>query len=174
MSPAKQQERGPDRHDHRRHRAPSANFHGSLPRVIFDPASAIILDMGRRLREARRGVALATALLLMLFLLVVGVAMLSLLEQDVRHAGREAETSQAYYLALSGAEYQRAHPSDPGPGQRKTLDLGQSVRAKRLDISVAADGTVTSRGYLLDSDGKVVCERTVVMPAGDRMRMYER
>ncbi len=125
-----------------------------------------------RPRSRPRGVALATALLLIMFLLVVGIGYLSLIERDLRFAGHQVQSSQAYYLAVSGLEYGRYHYPDllaNGP-----QDLTNWPGNQRLRVSVIPDRTITSEAIVMDLDGRrVLARRRLVAPKGKLAKAYD-
>ena len=119
-----------------------------------------------------RGIALITALMFISFLLVVGLAFMTMIQMDYSFARQEEARRQAYFLAESGIEYFRQRPSSftVGVTQQLSLPLGDPNHIFRLTLS--ADGTVRSEGELR-SGSKVLARRVLVAPQGKFARMYD-
>ena len=125
------------------------------------------------MNQGRRGVAMITALLLAIFLLVLGLAFLTFTEQDYRFAGQQNNSTEAYYLAVSGVEYYRARPATFTTGTAQVFSMPPGDPHDRFEVTVEADGTVRSRGFLVNSSGDTVSERTLVAPQGDFSKLYD-
>lgn len=124
----------------------------------------------------RRGGAMAMALLVMVVLLILGTSFLMFLERDYRGAGHQERSEQAWFLALAGLEYQRAHPVPPGATVRRSVP--RDSRHHYFEVSVAADGTVTSRGVvegtLSGGPGRAPSvERAAIAPGGALEEAYD-
>lgn len=120
-----------------------------------------------------RGVALITALLLTVFLLVLGLAFLTYVERDYHAASQQDKAARAYYLAQSGLEYYRTRPGKFSAGISVTLSLPPGDPHQSFEVTLETDGTVRSRGSLVDASGRPGARRTLVAPQGDFTRIYD-
>lgn len=122
-----------------------------------------------------RGVALATALMLGVFLLILGMAFLTFIERDIFFASHQAASQDAYFLARSGMEYFRATglPANPGDAaQTIQIPIGNPQRVAVIQRPLSGDLIVTGRVY--GALGIVRAERTLVAPGGSLANWYER
>jgi hypothetical protein len=126
-----------------------------------------------RLKRAR-GVAMAAALMLILFLMVMGMAHLTIVQQDQSFANYQQQSTQVYYMALSGIEYQRMYPEKFPIGTTMRIMLPNGDRSEYAEVRVDADGTISSTGILVDSLDYELARRALVVPLGDLQRIYER
>ena len=120
------------------------------------------------------GVALMTALLVSVFLLVIGLAFLTFIERDVRFASRQDRQAQAYYLALSGFRYyeRRCGSFLANPQQTEAVPPGDTRRFFEVTYDPVGR-TVTSRGYIVNSVGQVIGQRILVAPGGNIGEFYD-
>lgn len=155
-----------------------------------------------RVRSRERGLALVTALLFSVFMLLVGLFFLISLRRDFDFQTRTDASLQAYYLALSGIDYYRTQPIDhsqPHPFDHPAFDQTNPARIQldaRLSFTVygmdASDPgvvldagaydervgelvgtTIVSRGEVRDGSGSLLAERTLVVPQGLMTNVYE-
>jgi type II secretory pathway component PulK len=118
--------------------------------------------------------ALISALLISVVLLILGISFLSYLEADYRFASRQDKSQQAYYLALAGLQYQRSRLDQLAPGatvieQRHSLPASDPY--KYFELKVYPDGRVESKGVVA-APLKILAERTLVVEPGHPMRDY--
>lgn len=129
------------------------------------------------MRKVRQGMALMTALLFITFLLVVGLAFLTMVSNDYAFGRQQEHRRQAYLLAESGMEYYRQRsakfiPSAGGtPNQTIEIPLGDPDHVVEIDRDTV-NGTVTAKGILYHA-GKVLATRTLVAPNGDFGLQYD-
>ena len=134
--------------------------------------------------RGRRGAALATALLLCTFLLIVGSAFLYLVQSDLRFQTLQERQERAYYLALAGFEYYTLHnyydpiagesPENPPVMPSGPLWVSET---ERIDLSLqerTVKGTptmmVVSTGVVCNSAAQVLATRTLMAPkTGDKL-----
>lgn len=121
----------------------------------------------------RRGVALATALFFTVFLLVLGLAFLTMIEQDYRLAGQQERSQRAYHLALAGLDYYKMRSGNFTPNVPQQFGLPQGDPCNRFEVVVETDGTIRSRGLVLNSAGQLKAERVLVVPQGNFSAMYD-
>ena len=124
--------------------------------------------------KSSRGMALITALLVAVLLLILGVAFLNYLENDYRFAARQEKGQQAYYLALAGLEFQKTR-SDllspvPGATPTETRNVGDSWHS--FEVRVYPDGKIVSTGVVKTSL-VTLAERTLVVEPGRPVREYK-
>lgn len=122
-------------------------------------------------RKRRQAVVMILALLLTLFLFMFGGMLLVGVERDLGFEARRQTQARAHYLALSGVEYYQHHVVPPNAEQLApvAVDSGQLFA-----VSGTADGTITSRGYVLSPSGTVLAEKTLVVPNGLAVNRYAR
>lgn len=128
-------------------------------------------DVGRA-QFKQKGMALVSALLISVVLLILGISFLSYLEADYRFASRQDKSQQAYYLALAGLQYQRARLDKLAP--QATLveerhNVPESDSFKYFELKVYPDGRVESTGVVA-APLKILAKRTLVVEPGHPMR----
>lgn len=122
--------------------------------------------------KKRRGIALMTALLFIVFLLIVGIAFLTMVEQDYSFGKQQQHRQQAFFLAQSGMDYYKLRSSSFAPNTPQQFGLPLGDPDNRFEVVVLSDGTIRSRGWV-ENKGKVLAERTLVVPAGNFAAMYD-
>lgn len=129
-------------------------------------------------KRARLGAALATALLLCTFLLIVGSAFLYLVQSDVRLQTLQERQDRAYYLALAGFEYYTLkNYYDPRAGQTPVnppnLPAGPIwvSDTERIDLNLQSRTVkgesmlmVVSTGCVCNTARQVLASRTLMAP----------
>lgn len=128
--------------------------------------------------KTSRGMALITALLIGVLLLILGVAFLSYLENDYRFAARQEKGFQAYYLALAGLEYQKTRTDILSPVASATDPTTKKVFVgdDYFEVKVYPDGRIESKGVVVMAalaTGAVSAERTLVIEPGKPVREYK-
>lgn len=112
--------------------------------------------------------ALITVLGVTTLLLLLGLTFLDFLETDYRLAAQQDRRQEAYYLALSGLEYQRLrqdqlHPDPSGPVTlRKAVPVGSLTHF--FEVTVEPSGRITSRGVIQNSFRELAQHRLRVEP----------
>mgnify|MGYP000870229598 CR=1 FL=1 len=125
----------------------------------------------RRMRS--KGVALITALMFMMFLLVVGLTFITLMEQDYRFAAQQERGQQAYFLAQAGIDFYRARASFFTVDTPVELGVPAGNTQNLFEVVLQADGTIRSRGIIKDAYGAVKADRVIVVPQGNFQRAYD-
>ncbi len=133
-----------------------------------------------------QGVALITALLLAVFLFLLGGFFLYRFQSDFFFQSRHEANEQAYYLALSGIDHYRTqplNPSDPQPldtppfteAAPAVVNLDSRLRFRVYGVDSPGVGTdIVSTGQILNTGGVVIAQRTMVVPRGIMSNIYER
>lgn len=121
-------------------------------------------------RRRSPGMALATAIMVAMILLILGLAFLAFLERDYRFAGQQARNQEAYYLALAGLQFQRSRPDLCQPGASVQKFLPTTDPTHYFILTVAADGAVTSKGVVMS--GLISTVRELTVPVGRSSREY--
>lgn len=113
--------------------------------------------------RSRRGVALMLAVLVATFLFLFGGLILLGVQRDMSFETRRQQQAQAHYAAVSGVQWFHSVYAVDAPGSVAPVELSE-----RCFFSVHGDaaGTVTSRGFLLSSGGRVLADETLVLPHG--------
>lgn len=116
------------------------------------------------------------ALIVTVVLLILGTAFLMFLERDYRYAGYQERSEQAWFLALAGLEYHRTSPVAPGATVKRYVPADSTHHF--FEVTVAGDGTVTSRGVvegtLAGLPGQVpAVERKLIAPGGALEEAYD-
>lgn len=124
-----------------------------------------------------RGAALATAILLTLLLLTLGMSFLTFCQRDLQFQRRQQNAAQAQNLALAGIEYFRyldnKTPSvapvmgDPPIVVEVVPDL-EEFEIERVQIR-----DYVSRGRVMDGNGNILAERVICVPAARMENAYE-
>lgn len=116
-----------------------------------------------------KGIALVTALFLMVVLLIIGLAFQTELSHNYRLMGREKNSTAAFYLARGGMEYysRAGIPDHP-------IEIPEGDNRRRCSISQDAEGNLVFQGMVTDFAGTVVQARTLVARRGDLHHWYER
>ena len=112
---------------------------------------------------------LVLALLVSLFLMLFGIILLICLDRDLSFETRRENQARAQYLALSGIEYYQDKIVPPA-----SADLGRihlSVH-EAFEVNGTLEGTLQSRGLILDTDGKIMASKTIIVPHGLRWNRY--
>lgn len=125
------------------------------------------------MRRTRRGIALVTALMFMVFLLVVGLTFMTLMETDYRFAGSQERSSQAYFLAQAGIDFYKAKAGLFTVNTPLEFGLPETDTQHRFEVVIEADGTIRSKGMIKDPYGKIKAQRTLVVPQGNYAAMYD-
>ncbi|MCE7873290.1 hypothetical protein DYH09_23345 [bacterium CPR1] len=120
-----------------------------------------------------RGVALITALMFMMFLLVVGLTFVTLMEQDYRFAAQQERSQRAYFLAQAGIDFYRARASFFTVDTPVELGVPAGNTQNVFEVVLQADGTIRSRGMIKDAYGGVKADRVIVVPQGNFQRAYD-
>lgn len=118
--------------------------------------------------------ALISALLISVVLLILGISFLSYLEADYRFASRQDKSQQAYYLALAGLQYQRARLDKLAPKAtviEERHNVPESDSYKYFELKVYPDGRVESTGFVA-APLKILAQRTLIVEPGHPMRDY--
>lgn len=116
------------------------------------------------------------ALIVTVVLLILGTAFLMFLERDYRYAGYQERSEQAWFLAMAGLEYHRTSPTAPGATVKRFVPADSAHHY--FEVTVATDGTVTSRGVVQGTlsglPGQVpTVERKVIAPGGALEDAYD-
>jgi hypothetical protein len=140
-------------------------------------------------RSARRGMALATSLFLVVFLLVLGISYLSMVQSDLNYINQQERMMRSYYLARAGLDYyiqknyvptlggiqtnpqlgpQTAPPYGPvtvAPNEYFSLQIQPNMQVKdpKTGLNTNFD-MVISTGYITNSLGKVLARRVLMAP----------
>lgn len=128
-----------------------------------------------------RGVALLTALMLSMFLLVLATGFLYFIERDSWQSLQQERALRADYAARSGLDYfYYKERTDPGVFTVGTTDGPHELQEDEFfEITKLADGGVRSRGFVQDDGGKLRAERVMVMPSnylylgGNKKAVYD-
>ena len=126
----------------------------------------------------RRGIALMTALMFMMFLFVVGIAFATMVHMDYQFGALAQQSQQAYLLAQSGLEYYKARPSDfspanPGSDSKEYgLPAGDATHHFKV-TKVLPSGDIISQGIIYKAPGKIYVSRTIVAPGGNFSKQYD-
>jgi type II secretory pathway component PulK len=120
----------------------------------------------------KRGIALMTALMFISFLLVVGLAFMTMIQMDYSFARQEEARRQAYFLAESGIEYYRQRPFAFTVDVPQELSLPQGDPSHIFRLVLLADGTVRSEGMIRNGN-KILAQRTLVAPQGNFAHIYD-
>ncbi len=130
-------------------------------------------------RRGQRGAALATAMLLTLILLTLGLSFLTFCQSDLNFQRHQQLQERAENLALAGVEYWNYldNKSPPAiPPYSTSVTKAVVVGAERFILErLASKRHYLSRGQVLDSGGNVIAERTiVVVDYGTGSQSYDR
>lgn len=122
----------------------------------------------------RRGMALVTALLVSVVLLILGISFLNYLENDYHFASKQDKSQQAYYLALAGLEYQRTRldrlsPRASAVTEKHSVPNGDPYHY--FEITVFPDGRLESVGTVA-APLKILAQRKLTVAAGKPIRVY--
>lgn len=114
----------------------------------------------------QRGAALATAMLLTLLLLTLGISFLTFCQRDLSFQRRQQAGSRAQNLARDGVEYWNYLDNKPGgatlPAFNASLTKNVVPGQERFIIERQATARhYISRGQVLDDDGNVIAERAI-------------
>ena len=129
-------------------------------------------------RRVVRGAALITSLWITIILLLLGMAFLSLMENDYRYAARQENKVKTFYLARAGMEYMAAQrvppPADPATGECRVY-LPATQRTCYCVIEPdATRGSCVYKGTIARENGQVIMRTCLVCPHGDVFTWYER
>ena len=122
-------------------------------------------------RANQTGMALATALCISVFLLVVGLAFLTFMSSDYYAMGRVNLQTQAFYLAKGGMEYWAVKGT--------TADVYIPLNNHARYCRITQDGVtkaLTFEGKILNTPlhDTVLAQRTIVVPnPGDLSQWFE-
>ena len=118
--------------------------------------------------QVRRGMALITVLAVTTLLLLLGITLLNFIEVDYRFSAQQDRRQQAYYLALSGLEYQRlnTYQLSPQPGGNRTLRQALPANSSThfFEITVQPNGRIISQGIVRNSFRTLATYALVVEP----------
>ena len=122
----------------------------------------------------QKGMALVSALLISVVLLILGISFLSYLEADYRFASRQDKSQQAYYLALAGLQYQRARLDKLAPQATKYTEpehfVPSSSTSTSFNVTVYPDGRIESTGYVKTPLNTILAQRTLIVEPGHPIR----
>lgn len=132
--------------------------------------------MTTRLKRRPSGAALASALLLTMLLLMIGMSFLTFCQRDLQFQRRQQASNQAQNLARSGIEYynylRNKFPSQtPANGSRIVISVVPGEEEIELE-RLATGHQFISRGRVLRSNGEVLSERAVVVTNGGSYDRY--
>lgn len=123
-----------------------------------------------------RGAALATALLLTMVLLLIGMSFLTFCQRDLGFQRRQQASNQAQNLARAGVEhynYLRNKVPSQAPAQGTVLIIEVVPGEEQIELERLATGNqFISRGRILRANGEVIAERAVVVTSGGSYDLY--
>jgi hypothetical protein len=127
-------------------------------------------------RRHEEGAALATALLLTLILLTLGMSFLTFCQRDLQFQRREQVVNQAQNLARAGIEYfnflDNKIPSQaPAMGVKITKVVVTGVEDFQIERVTVRD--YVSRGRVYDSTGRIIAEREIYVPDASMDDSYD-
>lgn len=114
----------------------------------------------------RRGAALATAMLLTLLLLTLGMSFLTFCQRDLKFQRRQQASARAQNLARAGIEYWNyldnlpGGPALPAFGASITKNVVPGEERFIIERQTTARHYI-SRGQVLDENGDVIAERAI-------------
>jgi hypothetical protein len=120
-------------------------------------------------RKRRQALVMVLALFVTFFLFIFGGVLLAGVERDLGFENRRQLQARAHYLALSGVQYYQHKVVPPQAQQLAAVALAPG---QLFSVGGSADGTVTSRGYILSPSGAVLAEKTLVVPHGLAVKRY--
>lgn len=121
--------------------------------------------------QTRNGFVLATALVVSVVLLVIGLGYLGFTSNDYLFSGRLHNSTRAFYLAWAGLQYYQAEglpKKDVNGNCVLTVDDAQHLC--RLEQQ---GSTLVFRGQISDGYGRILAERVLVAPGGNLSQWYE-
>lgn len=129
-------------------------------------------------RRKEKGAALATAMLLTLLLLTLGMSFLTFCQRDLKFQRRQQESNRAQNLARAGIEYwnyldNKTPPQLPALNSSITKWVVPNVERFVLERQ-DANRHYISKGQVLNDDGEVIAERAIfVSDFGYGARSYD-
>ena len=114
--------------------------------------------------------ALATAIMVAMILLILGLAFLYYLERDYRFAGQQARSQEAFYLALAGLQFQRSRPDLCQPGASVTKRVPLTDPTHYFEVRTDSAGTIRSEGVVVT--GLTETRRVLSVPYGRSNREF--
>lgn len=123
---------------------------------------------------SERGIALITALLLSVFLLILGIFFLTFIERDSYFASTQKSHIDAYFLCQSGVEYYKTTGLPNTDGTLLSLNVPAGDTQKVVTIERLAGGDIVFTGRILGFLGTVRAQRALIAPLGDLNKIYER
>lgn len=141
---------------------------------IYKKITMITID-GRTTKKLRRnGIALITALLLAVFLFILGIFFLTFIDRDVFFASKQQSNMDAYFLTRSGMEYYQATGLPANIGDPPvTIQIPQGNNQRTVTIALQSSGDIIFTGITRSISGQVKAKRTLVAPGGNIDNWYE-
>lgn len=129
----------------------------------------------------RRGVAIATVLMLSVFLFVLGIGYLYMLDRDQHQQIRAERMNRALYVAKSGIDYftfKEIEAPNSLAGEGVVSGPYEMGPGEFFRIEGDGENGCTVHAWLQDSSGRRLAEQTLVMPGnhrlgGDRNAIYD-
>lgn len=121
----------------------------------------------------RRGVALATALMVSLLLIILAMSMLAFAQRDNDFEMRMEHEVMADAMARAGLEYYKVESEQFGPGTVKSKVVSKGNLVQSFTVSTDTNGTVTSVGSVTTQIGRPLAQKTLVAPMGDMTRIFD-
>ena len=126
----------------------------------------------------QRGAALATAMLLTLLLLTLGMSFLTFCQNDLKFQRQQQAARRAQNLARDGIEYWNYllnKPTPAIPANNGSIQKEVIANQERFIIRREATGiSYSSIGQVIDQDGNVIAEREIfVTGSGQNTRSYD-
>ena len=123
-----------------------------------------------------RGAALATALMLTMVLLMLGMSFLTFCQRDLQFQRRQQASNQAQNLARAGVEHynylSNKLPSQ-APAHGATLLIEVVPGQEQIELQRLTTGNqFISRGRVLRANGEVISERAVVVTSSGSYDLY--
>lgn len=129
-------------------------------------------------RQSSRGIALLTALMISVFLLVLGIGFLYFIERDSYAQLQQERATRAEYAARSGLDYFYYKDIENPANFTVGVPVGPFPlqQGEYFEVTKTADGGCRSRGLIMDGVN-VRAERVLVVPGGvpggNRLAMYD-
>lgn len=119
------------------------------------------------LGQGSKGIALITALVMAVFLFVLGIFFSVFMDRDIYFAAKQHNNLDAYFLAYSGMEYYRV------TGQTNTIEMPEGNTERRCMIQNVS-GDIWFTGIVSSATGEIRAERTLIARGGNLDDWYER
>jgi hypothetical protein len=123
-------------------------------------------------RPRRPGFVLATALVISVVMLVVGLGYLGFTGNDYVFAGKMHNNTRAFYLAYAGLQYYSVSgmpaADDSGLNILVVDDVQHFCRVEKQ-----GNGDIAFHGEVTDGYGRLLAERVLIAPNGSLSDWYE-